>query len=296
MYYDTERLGLYTRRFHRLNGATLVRVRWYGADWGMSRVFLERKVHKQRAPSVKERASVPADAAFALVDGEAPAPEKALAREILGRIGPAGDLAPSLRIVYNRVAYASPDNDAMRLSLDNNVRFETVQPPSRIPRAGEAGVDRAYHLPFAVLEVKLSGLVTQSPPWVVAMIKRGLISVAFRFSKYLHGLSRTRAAELDYLSLDFPRELRRAPQTLAVAVGADDEEDELTSMFQRNLAVPAAIEVPPLTPTSTKKTDLDSLRRRALRKAVRQRPGEPRPLRRASSTELRKSPKSDTLA
>jgi SPX domain protein involved in polyphosphate accumulation len=104
-------------------------------------------------------------------------------------------LAPALRTVYYRTAFQLASSNAVRVSLDTQLRMldERDAPPGadgvhgwcRRPDAmPPLAQQQVVEFPFAVLEIKLQD---QAPDWVEELLASGRLVQCTKFSKFLHG-------------------------------------------------------------------------------------------------------------
>jgi hypothetical protein len=136
--------------------------------------------------------------------GGASAADVARTRTLAGEVGAelaARSLAPALRTVYYRTAFQLATSNAVRVSLDTQLRM--VDERGFAPGAASAGgatrgtgwcrrLDAAPPLaageliefPFAILEIKLQDA---APEWVAELLASGRLVQCTKFSKFLHG-------------------------------------------------------------------------------------------------------------
>jgi len=193
VYFDDDTLDVYRTRMERLEGAALVRVRWYGGgsptegaegdegaegaegaeddEHGPSRVYVERKTHHEswsNESSVKERFRLDArDLRSYLAGGVAAksrtsdrtlhqtldAKSATLAKEVAQDQLFARGLAPSVGTRYRRTAFQRADTNDVRVSLDVDLVFTDARDCS-YPRDGSRRAPVRF--PCAILEVKLA--------------------------------------------------------------------------------------------------------------------------------------------
>ena len=256
VYFDNQNLDVYHTRLERLQGATLVRVRWYGENPDLSGVhgetttattnhglcsddgddindhdddgrrrfeggadvFVERKTHHESWSldgSVKERfrldrsqlaeyitsGGVPKNIAEMLRGTGTEEDDKAarLAEEVATLELRDRRLGPSLRTEYRRVAFQLSTSNAVRVSLDTELRFTCETRARRHAGTssgggggggGEMGTyAHQYEFPYAILEVKLQ---EQAPRWIEEVLERVPVIEVHKFSKFLHGTQLTR--------------------------------------------------------------------------------------------------------
>ena len=212
-YFDDDRLDAYHSRLERHQGATLLRARWYGEridERADGDVFVERKTHHEswsRDGSVKERFRLRRGDLEGYVRGEIDVParfrsvgsvesERAarLAEEVTRFELQDRSLVPALSTRYRRTAFQRADTNAVRVSLDVDVRFEDARgvplgrefEPDPTRRAGAA-------FPYAVLEVKLQ---EEAPAWIEDAVSVARVVEVRKFSKFLTGTATTRGADV----------------------------------------------------------------------------------------------------
>mmetsp|Transcript_30377 Transcript_30377/g.65297 ORF Transcript_30377/g.65297 Transcript_30377/m.65297 type:complete len:1165 (-) Transcript_30377:261-3755(-) len=226
LYLDTDEFIFYRKRLARDDFAMLFRLRWYGLEsHAAGKVYVERKTHRSRESGIKsskERFAIEPDTVGTLlspehtlgIDSELGAQVAAgtisekqrmkclgLCEEIDAAIKEEGML-PAVRTVYQRTAFQATHCNAVRLTLDSNLRFvkEAMQlgpglssdeSKACVPGTGwchsfSDDIDPAqvYIFPFAVLEIKLQD---EAPLWVEELIDSNLITAMPKFSKYLTG-------------------------------------------------------------------------------------------------------------
>ena len=113
-------------------------------------------------------------------------------------------LAPALRTVYFRTAFQLSSSNAVRVSLDTQLRMvderDVPHPPAawcrRLDTATPLAARECVDFPFAVLEVKLQDAV---PEWVESLLASGRLISCYKFSKFLHGTAALRHAEVPKL-------------------------------------------------------------------------------------------------
>lgn len=234
IYFDTHNLEMYHRRFLRYDGATLVRFRWY-VEWGASKVFVERKTHREGAPSLKERTGVHHKRMNTMLNRKNKAKIKTkdpLIQEIVPAIIDK-KLRPQVRVRYNRIAYqAGNDDDSVRVSMDTNIHMSTLD-YKKMHLHRMVPVDTHY-LPCAILEVKLQ---VACPQWLTDLQTSDLLIDALQFSKYIHGTGFHQHSRLDYLNLDLVDFLKRRTASTSLpdderANVSDAEEADTTDVDQ----------------------------------------------------------------
>jgi SPX domain protein involved in polyphosphate accumulation/uncharacterized membrane protein YidH (DUF202 family) len=194
VYFDNRRFDSYHTRLDRLEGSTLIRVRWYEAK---RELFVERKTHHDSwvsSKSIKERFSLAERHATDYFTGRWSLSDDAdgavLARELQDEIVQR-EFRPTLRTVYRRVAFQESHSNAVRISIDSEMSFVNERALGRgrgaewrstIERVDSADVSA---FPHCILEIKLT---TAEPiAWLDELLGSGLLQPVPKFSKFLHG-------------------------------------------------------------------------------------------------------------
>ncbi|KAG5506560.1 hypothetical protein JIQ42_06812 [Leishmania sp. Namibia] len=218
VYYDNNKFLFYHRRLERVEGSTLIRMRWYSdtyaEDWNAlqedDNVFMEIKVHHEAwsgERSNKRRFAIKEKEVDAFVHAQLsllPAVEKlkrknaseeelekfkSLATEILSKIH-AYDLKPVLRTQCGRAAFQRGADQTVRVSIDTDLRMS----------AEDFGLDHHWrytggdapvsHFPYAVVEVKLQCAENERiAPWIEELMGCRYMESVPKFSKYAHGIA-----------------------------------------------------------------------------------------------------------
>ena len=141
---------------------------------------------------------------------------RALAAEVCHELR-SRSLAPALRTVYYRTAFQLSSSNAVRVSLDTQLRMVDERggcspglPPSPAnnKRSGSSsawcrsldasatpvGPQEVVEFPFAVLEIKLQD---ETPKWVAALLSSGRLVQCAKFSKFLHGTAALRPHQVN---------------------------------------------------------------------------------------------------
>lgn len=199
VYLDNEHFDVYRSRLVREQGATLVRCRWYGSD-RVDNVFIERKTHHEswsEEKSVKERYMTSREYAAALLNGFMPAfierstvnkkcqtlANEVYIREIQGR-----KIRPVLATTYRRTAFQRSDGNAIRVSIDSDLRWSDVRENAScaVSRATREGYSAPFE--YAVLEIKLACAESEGvPEWIEDIVSSFELTQVYKFSKFLHG-------------------------------------------------------------------------------------------------------------
>ncbi|KAG5510526.1 hypothetical protein JKF63_06823 [Porcisia hertigi] len=218
VYYDNRKFLFYHRRLERLEGSTLIRMRWYSdtyaEDWNAlqedDNVFMEIKVHHEAwsgERSNKRRFAIKEKEVNAFVHAQlslVPAVEKlkrknaseaelekfkSLSTEILSKIH-AYDLKPVLRTQCGRAAFQRGADQTVRVSIDTDLRMS----------AEDFGLDHHWRytggdapaslFPYAVVEVKLQCTENERiEPWIEELMGCRYMESVPKFSKYAHGIA-----------------------------------------------------------------------------------------------------------
>ena len=138
---------------------------------------------------------------------------RALAAEVGGELR-SRSLAPALRTVYYRTAFQLATSNAVRVSLDTQLRMLDERGAGagvgakgrnaaaaswcrRLdPNGPPLGPNELIEFPFAVLEIKLQDA---APDWVSELLASGRLVQCTKFSKFLHGASVGGARRVIYL-------------------------------------------------------------------------------------------------
>mmetsp|Transcript_25238 Transcript_25238/g.44797 ORF Transcript_25238/g.44797 Transcript_25238/m.44797 type:complete len:991 (+) Transcript_25238:328-3300(+) len=228
VYFDSEDMSLYKQRLARVEGAQLLRARWYGKKpTGNEIVFLELKTHHEKwvnTKSVKERVSIQendmdtflngmswkVDDAMSMVLRATPTLEGTKlieATDLLNRMHKLvvkHQLKPCVRSVYLRAAFQSPKSNALRLTIDRNVTLidETNRSPDVkswcLPDDALIKPDMTAQVPYVVFEVKLAG-EGGMPNELARLEAEGIIQEKAKFSKFLTGAAAFNAHKLPTL-------------------------------------------------------------------------------------------------
>ena len=214
VYFDTPDLHVYYERLNRMQGATLVRCRWYGSkEFPTSAknndddiVFFERKTHHESwslENSVKERFSLPRVKALNFFESGKISTndsdrQRALARDIFEKEFKEKSLSPAIRTSYRRTAFQKSDNNEVRISLDTDLTwFDEISNQFWIEENAEdtkQTVIMKKKFPFAVLEVKLQN--EETPEWIEDIVREIHATEVYKFSKFLHGTCVLRGTQI----------------------------------------------------------------------------------------------------
>jgi uncharacterized membrane protein YidH (DUF202 family) len=150
-----------------------------------------------------------------------------------------------LRTIYRRTAFQLESNNAVRISIDTDLRFVDETALGRGMSQWQAAVRTVESqyvrtFPYGIVEIKLA---TNDPiPWLAELLQCGLLTVVPKFSKFLHGTAllhgdRVRSLppwwdELNRVPTVAYRSVAAAPirravvSAAAAAAAADDDADD----------------------------------------------------------------------
>jgi len=234
VYLDSQRGDVYESRLTREQGATLVRVRWYGDDdvddddvRNTSPVFVERKTHHEswsRDGSTKERFALRRNDARAYVSRRSPPVANANFRGSVRQTPPLaflfdkGDqgtriartrladeitrfeldeknITPSVRTEYRRVAFQRSDDNAVRVSLDVDLTFADARGIDDWDGVSrESGSAKVKHA-FPFAVLEIKTRDETPPEWVERALRSAPCVEVRKFSKFLHATMLTRRGE-----------------------------------------------------------------------------------------------------
>lgn len=218
VYYDNNKFLFYHRRLERIEGSTLIRMRWYSdtyaEDWNAlsenDNVFMEIKVHHEAwsgERSNKRRFAIKEKEVDAFVHAQLslmPAVEKlkrknaseaeqekfkSLATEILSKIH-AYDLKPALRTQCGRAAFQRGADQTVRVSIDTDLRMSAEDFGLDHHWRYTGGDSPVSHFPYAVVEIKLQCAENERiAPWIEELMGCRYMEGIPKFSKYAHGIA-----------------------------------------------------------------------------------------------------------
>jgi uncharacterized membrane protein YidH (DUF202 family) len=225
VYFDSPDMKLYRDRIARLEGAQLLRARWYGKKpTGSKPVFLELKTHHEKwvnTKSVKERVNIReadmkhflahrkwtiADAQSIVLAANKDMGEEELCKAAnllltMHKLVVRLDLRPCVRSAYSRAAFQSPKDNSLRLTIDRNITLidetRTSSGSWCLPDDAVIGSDMARTVPYAVYEIKLAG--SEMPASMQALLDSGVILDAAKFSKFLTGAAAFQGGKINVL-------------------------------------------------------------------------------------------------
>eukprot|EP01124_Arcella_intermedia_P004517 TRINITY_DN12564_c0_g1_i1.p1 TRINITY_DN12564_c0_g1~~TRINITY_DN12564_c0_g1_i1.p1 ORF type:complete len:1004 (+),score=190.43 TRINITY_DN12564_c0_g1_i1:411-3014(+) len=234
VYFDNDKLRLYHDKIVRKEGATLIRIRWYGEEG--KTCFMERKTWHDSwvlNDSIKERFDIKWGEVPGYLTGETPPKyfvdklkgsakydHKGLC-ELLGLAETVQhrilklQLHPAIRTTYYRTAFQNSDNNNIRISIDTSLEL-TKEPKD--PGPGRWCRDRTkpihpedrFVFPMAVLEIKLHS-ITDVPDWISEIVNADYVVGAYKFSKFMHGTAKLNGLKTNVLPVWFNRTATHVP-------------------------------------------------------------------------------------
>ena len=228
LYFDSAQFALYTNKVANKEGASSLRLRWFGNLVEKPEIILEKKTVEEEGGSreirfpIKEKYIQPfLNGDYKMEkslhkmsdrngeDSEQVSDMKENVKEIQDFIKEE-DLQPMLRATYIRTAFQIPGDDRVRISLDTDmvmIREDALdtERPCRDPRewhrsdVDKPGVEYPYpgirtgeitRFPFAILNIKIrAGSSKKKNNWVSDLMSSHLIKEAPKFSKFVHGVA-----------------------------------------------------------------------------------------------------------
>lgn len=218
IYWDNPLFLFYHRRLERVEGSTLIRMRWYSetfsSDWNHleedDQVFMEIKVHHEAwsgERSNKRRFALKEKEVDQFVSGtlrltpavkklqakgaseEAQEDFKSLATEILSKIH-AYRLKPALRTQCGRAAFQRGSDQSVRVSIDTDLRFSAEDFGLAHHWRYKGNDAPSVTFPYAVVEVKLQCSENERiAPWIEELMSCRHMESIPKFSKYAHGIA-----------------------------------------------------------------------------------------------------------
>lgn len=176
LYYDTSDYRLVRRSNEKPIYKEKLRVRSYRSVLPTDEVFIEMK-KKYRSVVFKRRMAIPEAEAMQFLSGDTPRQTPTqIAREIAYFCAFYGTLHPTVYLSYEREAFYARDDDAFRITFDENILSRTnclslCAEPFGTPLLPEG---------IVLLEVKAAGAI---PMWLCSFLTENRIYRA-SFSKY----------------------------------------------------------------------------------------------------------------
>uniref|UniRef100_A0A7S3UB82 SPX domain-containing protein n=1 Tax=Picocystis salinarum TaxID=88271 RepID=A0A7S3UB82_9CHLO len=215
IYFDNQGLEVYKRRLVREDLASLHRVRWYGdrkPKDGNKELFVERKVHRNSWTghrSCKERVSVAQRNVPDFLSGKI-VPEMEENSECnRGFLKQVQEVLiqekqrPMIRTCYKRTAFQLSTSNAVRISLDTDLRM--VNEKGTCVTEGDWCRDLSRPIyesesvlfPYAILEIKLQ--TEERPEWIEDLLATGMLVEAPKFSKFQHAIAMLHSKDVEQL-------------------------------------------------------------------------------------------------
>lgn len=227
LYFDNSQFSLYSDKVEKADGASSLRLRWFGHLSSKPEISLEKKTEEENGISKEIRLSLKDKYVGPVLVGEyklektveklqeRPGSDDDVKRlnqnvEEIQALIRDNDLQPMLRANYTRTAFQIPGDKRVRISLDTDLAFvreDSLGSNSPCRDAGDwhrkdiddADMDFPFTglkqgelstFPFAVLEIKVrDGVTKRINDWVSELKSSHLVKEAPRFSKFLHGVA-----------------------------------------------------------------------------------------------------------
>eukprot|EP00331_Platyophrya_macrostoma_P005047 CAMPEP_0176421702 /NCGR_PEP_ID=MMETSP0127-20121128/9327_1 /TAXON_ID=938130 /ORGANISM="Platyophrya macrostoma, Strain WH" /LENGTH=771 /DNA_ID=CAMNT_0017802475 /DNA_START=67 /DNA_END=2382 /DNA_ORIENTATION=- len=219
VYFDNRNFLFYHRRLERLEGSSLIRIRWYTdslePNWERidpdTNVYMEMKVHHEawsgerstkRRFAIKERdvdaflrGNLSLEPAVAKLRAKQASEKevekfKSLAEEILSKVQ-SYDLKPVLRTQCARAAFQRGQDQSVRVSIDTQVHV-TAEDFGMSHHWRYEGNDPPGRsdMAYAIVEVKLQCAENERiAPWIEELMNCRYMEGVPKFSKYGHGVA-----------------------------------------------------------------------------------------------------------
>lgn len=215
IYFDNQGLEVYKRRLVREDLASLHRVRWYGdrkPGDGNKELFVERKVHRNSWTghrSCKERVSVAQRNVPDFLAGKIVPEMEENSEWNRGFLKQVQEVLiqekqrPMIRTCYKRAAFQLSSSNAVRISLDTDLRM--VNEKGAYVTEGDWCRDLSRPIyesesvlfPYAILEIKLQ--VEEKPEWIEDLLATGMLVEAPKFSKFQHAMAMLHSSNVEQL-------------------------------------------------------------------------------------------------
>lgn len=175
LYMDSDDFLLVRRSMEKPEYKEKLRLRSYGIPRPDSTVFLELK-KKFKGVTYKRRIPIPfAEAEAFLLDGVQPRQDSQILREINYFLG-MYDPAPKVMLLYERLALFGKEDEDLRITFDENIRWRAHQLSFSFGDAGEPLLPPGMRL----MEIKISDAF---PIWLTRMLAE-LKIYPVSYSKY----------------------------------------------------------------------------------------------------------------
>lgn len=215
IYFDNQGLEVYKRRLVREDLASLHRVRWYGdrkPGDGNKELFVERKVHRNSWTghrSCKERVSVAQRNAPDFLAGKIVPEMEENSEWNRGFLKQVQEVLiqekqrPMIRTCYKRAAFQLSSSNAVRISLDTDLRMVNEKGANVTEGDWCRDISRPIYesesvlFPYAILEIKLQ--VEERPEWIEDLLATGMLVEAPKFSKFQHAMAMLHSSEVEQL-------------------------------------------------------------------------------------------------
>ena len=253
LYLDNPDFQLYLEKLESRETASSLRLRWYGKLNLHPEIFIERKFVDPEHPETTQEQRIPIKAKYVKPFIQGTYSMEKTVKKMTERNAPpieiqrfktnvsgiqdfikSANLQPMMRTVYSRTAFQIPDDERVRISIDNDIdliREDSLDlaRPCRDPDdwhrrdIDDMGLEHPFKMirkgeitrfPYAVMDIKLAVRPGEKikPSWVKDIMSSHLVKEAPRFSKFAHGVA-TLFDDEEYINVlpYWLSELRRYP-------------------------------------------------------------------------------------
>lgn len=175
IYYDSSSYDLIRNSIEKPVYKEKLRLRSYNVPSPESTVFVELK-KKYKGIVYKRRVPMPCGIAHAYLRGEIPAPEQGQIINEINWFLKTNSVSPKVFIACEREAYVACENEELRITFDNNLRWRETELDLTAGSAGEPLTDEGWVL----MELKIPGAM---PLWLAHILSE-LEIFPTSFSKY----------------------------------------------------------------------------------------------------------------
>ncbi len=175
IYYDTDDYELIRHSIEKPVYKEKLRLRSYNVPGPEGTVFVELK-KKFKGIVYKRRVTMTAREAMAYLSGRAPAPVESQTSRELDWVLKSYALSPKIFIACDRSAYVAVDDENLRITFDEDIRWRDTELDLTLGDHGKAVLDGGQVL----MEIKIPGA---SPMWLAHLLSE-LEIFPTGFSKY----------------------------------------------------------------------------------------------------------------
>lgn len=166
LYFDTPDYLMNNRSLDKPEFKEKLRLRSYGLASEDSPTFLEMK-RKSKGIVYKRRKTMLENEAISLIEGNIISKDDQISKELDSFIRHYHHLEPKYLIIYDRLAYYSPDSD-LRITIDMNPRYRTNDLNLHTSLDGAPLLGKGE----AILELKVQDAI---PLWLTSILSKGKI-------------------------------------------------------------------------------------------------------------------------